>query len=213
MNDQEKATDSILLDVLLEEYKIASESRENYMSAYTQTNFYFGLIVATFGFGAWKFQWILVIVPFMIIIQYSIVQWNQYHSFLAEVFLSSLEDKINSTVKNNTGIDPKIGYFKYYNTLFKQSIFLKDDKTRLPLIKPTALLSTVLAIVNLCLFVYSIWKGCNLLAKVSYGIYLKNTFLCSCLVLFVILVYNFLRIPKSMKPILHNILQKFNEEN
>lgn len=210
MNDQKKITDPILLNVLLEEYKVASKSRENYMSAYTQTNFYFGLIVATFGFGVWKFEWFLVIVPFMIIIQYSIVQWNQYHSFLADVFLSESENKINSVVKNTTAVNPKVGYFTFYNILFEQGMLIRDHKTRTPLIKPTALLSAVLGIVNLSIFVYSLWQSCNLLGEVAFGIYWIIALLCFSSIFSGVLIYNFLRIPKTMKPIMHNILQKYN---
>ncbi len=210
MNDRLKATEPSMLNILIEEYKIVSISREKYMNAYTQTNFYFGLIVATFGFGVWKLEWFFLIVPFMIIIQYSIVQWNQYHSFLAEVFLSELERKINSIVRDKTRVDPKLGFFTFYNLLFDQGMFIKDHKRKVPLIKPTALLSASLAIVNLFIFVFCLWKGCGLLANMPFGKYLKIPFLSSCLILFVLLIFNFLRIPKTMKPMLRSIYQEYD---
>ncbi|MFX0200891.1 MAG: hypothetical protein ACFFCW_32635 [Candidatus Hodarchaeota archaeon] len=209
MNNQLKITEPSIVDVLIEEYKFVSSSRENYMLAFTQTNFYFGLIIATFGFGVWKFDWLLLLVPFMIIIQYSIVQWNQYHSFLAEVFLPQLESKLNSLVRDNSEVDPKLSFFTFYNVLFHQSMFIRDRKTRVPLIKPTALLSATLSIVNLSIFIYCLCKGCYLLAQTAFGIYLEIPYVGSCLILFILLVYNFLRQPKSTKPILRNIYLEY----
>lgn len=205
----ENTTKSNALTTILNEYNIVSNSRERYMKSYTETNFYFGLIVVSLTIGIWKFDWIFLILPFMVIIQYSIVQWNQYHQFLAEIYLSKLEEKINSLVLSPNQNDVNINYYSFYNHLFTNSILYKDQRGILPLIKPTAILSLTLLIVNLTIFVFSVQQGFQLLKDISYFPFSDYLFLFTCYFIFALLLYNFIRMPKSMKPTLINI---FNEK-
>lgn len=183
------------------------------MHSYTQTNFYFGLIIAVFGLGIYKFNWLFIIVPFMIFVQYSIVQFNQYHGFLAEVFLSGLEKKINKLVKANSGVDPNLNFFTYYNFLYHKTYLVRDKEMKFPILKPTMLLAMTLAIVNLFMLIYSSYESYMLLSKLAYGIALNVLFLGLSLFVLLLLMFNFTRMPKKIKPTFHNIYhENFTED-
>jgi hypothetical protein len=205
-DDADDYTDSLAIDALIEEYKIVSRNRDNHMKAYTQTNFYFGLIVATLGLAVLTNEGFFLILPYMIVIQYSIVQWNQYHTFLAEVFLEELEHKINKKIEKMEKISPGLNYFKYYNLLFDQKALIKDHIIKIPLIKPTALLSATLAVVNICLVIYSVSRGLDFLDHLPVTGILPFFYLLSISVLLCLVIYNFMRMPQKIKPILRNVL-------
>ena len=49
MNEKQSDIDPHYISTLMDEYKFVATGREGYMKLYTQTNYYFGLIIATFG--------------------------------------------------------------------------------------------------------------------------------------------------------------------
>ena len=206
MNNSVPTSSQILLDVAMEEYKIASSSREGYMKAYTQTNFYLGLILATFGIGLWKFAWCFLLVPFMILVQFAIVQWNQYHSFLAEVYLGELESKINKYAKDLTSINPKISYFSFYNVLFFQKSLITDKATKVPMIKPTFLLTASLFLINFGILIYSLMQVYIYLNEFKNGTFLISLYFICLFILLISTIYNFMCMPEKIKRILRNIL-------
>jgi hypothetical protein len=201
VESKSKENNELALKTIADHYHNISTNREYYMRSYTQTNFYFGLILGALALGFWKFDKFFLIVPFIIVIQYSIVQWNQYHQFLSDIYLEKLEDKINKMFEENTDKSSNINFYTFYNELFGRSVLLKCHNTSFPLIKPTAILSTILVIVNLSIFVYSLCQGYTLLDKSL----LKYVFLVVPTLMLVLLLINFALLPKNIKPLLESI--------
>ena len=111
----------VLLEYLVKQYDIVDKSRSAFEKAYTQTNFYFGLIIATFGVSIWKLEELVLLVPLMILVQLSIVQWNQYYDFLGEVFLVELEKKINDVSYEIFSEKNCFSYYAFRDSLFHQN--------------------------------------------------------------------------------------------
>ncbi len=190
---------------LIEEYRIVSGIREGYMHAYTRTNFYLGMLLVALWAGIYgKVEESFLIIPFLLLIQCSIVQWNQYHHFLTEEYLIELENRINALLGQSG--ENGLHYYNYYKTLFDQTFLVKDKKTILPLIKPTAFLSVFLSLFNLSILIYSMVKAYVFLRSIV-GAWAGLSFVALVGALSFLLFYNFLLLPKNIRPLLCRILK------
>jgi hypothetical protein len=179
------------------------------MKAYTETNFYFGVILAAFGLGIWKFDWVFICIPFLLFIQHSIIQWNQYHQFLAEVYLKELEKKIQKRISIQ---DQKLGlsFYRFYDILFKQGFIIRSKITKIPLIKPTGLLSISIAALNILLLSYSLGRTKIIFDQYFLGPPLQLTYFITVAIIFLLISYNFLSMKTRIKRTLSEIIVEMN---
>jgi hypothetical protein len=196
-NDKNSSDNS--LNVLLNNYSCIMNIRENCMKNWSNTNIYFGFILVLVTISSFKYEFIFLFIPFLIITQFAIILFTQYHQFVAEVYLSELENKINDLDNKH-----KINYFIYYNHLFNINI-LKNKKGIIPFIKPTAILFINLSIIYVGIFIYSTFKGTLFLEEVitvKYGVLIVYAFPIVSASLFILTIIEFVYMPKYIKPLL-----------
>lgn len=195
---------------LLMEYNDLGAIRRQYMAAYLQTNFYFGILIVVIGGSlAYNQHWTLLIAPLIVFIQMSIVQWNQYHHFLTEEYLCRLERRIRDYVGL---VDEGVLYHGFYRSLFYSTTYLRKYGSPLVVIKPTALLAINLAIFNVLIILFCVWYGRSDFIEM-FGTWAYNGYTAILLVLFVLLVYNFLMLPKNIRRIIDEYLERHVAED
>jgi hypothetical protein len=197
------------LDWSLQHYCNTGTFREAYMRAYTQTNFYFGVIIAAFGLSMWHdISWLFVFIPFLVFVQLSIVQYNQYNEFLLNVYLCDLENKLTARVKARTQVGSLIRYFGFHDTLFDQTCLVRGKSPGLPFIKPTMLLSAALLVVNWAIIGYSCFQAWGFFRARTGGYAVPILYISLMSLFFILIHYNFVIMPKRIKPILREVLQE-----
>lgn len=191
---------------LLAEYTDLGASRLQYMSAYLQTNFYFGILIVVIG-GSLAYNRLetLLIAPLIVFIQMSIVQWNQYNGFLTDEYLRRLEQRIRDYVGI---IDDGVIYYGFARSLFYSTMFLRKRGSPFVFIKPTALLSLNLGIFNVLVILFCVLHG-RLDFIHMFGVLAYIGYTSTLLLLFVLLVYNFLMLPKNISPIINEYLEEY----
>jgi len=198
------------LSIMMLEYQYLCNIRHQHMGAYVQTNFYFGvLLVVIAGAISTKQEWALLTAPLIIFIQMSLIQWNQYHHFLTEEYLIRLEDNIRDHSNANSS---SFIYHGFYRNLFFNTTYLKSDKSIFPIIKPTTLLTIGIGIFNITALIFCICYGrsdfINEFGEMSFNIYIYMV-----LIFTTLLLYNFIMLPKKIRPILQSYLDEYIKKN
>jgi hypothetical protein len=196
--------DDLKLASLLTEYENLAIARRERMASYTQTNFYFGVLLVIVGAAViYDATVALVVVPLVVLIQMSIVQWNQYHHFLTEEYLRRLEREIRAY----SGLQQEgMFFYSYYGRLFAQSTLLTASEATLGFFKPTALLSAFLAIFNFGLVAFSVISSQSFITEYC-GEGGFQGYLAVVVGLFLLLIYNFVAMPKMLKDLLRAELE------
>ncbi len=194
------------LAILSLEYQYLCDIRHQHIGAYVQTNFYFGVLLIVIG-GAitMEQEWALLAAPLIVFIQMSIIQWNQYHHFLTEEYLNRLENYMRHHCKADSSV---FIYHGFYRHLFFSTTYLKSDKSTCPIIKPTALLTIAIGLFNIAVLILCVLHGrpdfVSKFGDTAYIIYLGIISIFASL-----LLYNFILMPKKLRPALQSYLERY----
>jgi hypothetical protein len=200
-----RATD---ITALLGQYNNVHDIREACIRNYAKSNFFFGFTLAVFALAEhFNIDYIFLFIPFVIIAQNSIVLYNQYHQFMAEVYLEELEKKLTK----DYGID-EIRFYSFYNRLFKLHAF-KTGQLLLPaVIKPTAILMVALFIIYTGLFITCVIKSREYIQSFANYQALSLTYLIITCSLYATVLIGYLQMPKTMKIVLKKKLESLDLE-